>query len=142
VWKKNLLWLMVHFSYKIYQTAQCHAPEDGYVPMIFINYLHKLYVCNQCFWLRGVCMGSAAGGNNEEARRYRNWCWSCIYKTQNMAFYWVMGSAHSMQELNTNRRDCLCMYVWMNGWIDGCVWVCIYLKTFIYFSRRTLCIWM
>jgi len=53
-----------------------------------------------------------------------------------------MRSAHSMQELNMNRRDCLFMYVWMDGWIDGYVWVCIYLKPFIYFNRRTLCIWM
>jgi hypothetical protein len=93
-----------------------------------IIYLHKLYVCNQCFRLRGVYMGSAAGGNNEKARRYRLWCWSCIHKTQNTAFYWVMGSAHSMKELNTNRRDCLCMYVRMDGWIDW--WMCVGVLSF------------
>ena len=132
--KKILLWLMFHFS--IPDLPYCTMPRPrrwlcAYGVVIFINYM-----CYQCFWLKGVYVGSAAGGNNEEGRRYRNWCWSWIHRTRNVTFYWVMGSVHSMLELNTNRRDCLSLYVYMYGLMDGWMCVGVYLFKTIYIFQQ------
>jgi hypothetical protein len=175
--KKLLLWSRVHSF--IADLPGCAMPHPKrWLCACDLVYLHKLYVCNQCFWLRGINVGSATGGDNKEGIRRRNWCWSCVHKSKNVARYWVMDSVHSMQELNTNRRDCLCMYVCTYictyvctyvyilymyvhmyvylcvcvcmcvracvcayVWVDGCVWVCMYLKPFTCFIRRIWCIW-
>jgi hypothetical protein len=50
-----------------------------------------------------------------------------------------MDSVHSMQELNTNRRDCLCMYV--RTYVRMYVYICMYICVCVC-ARARMCWWM
>jgi hypothetical protein len=134
--KKILLWLIFHFS--VPDLPDCTMPRPRrWLCAYAVVYLHKLYVCNQCFWLRGVCVWEVPLvvimrreedteiGADPAFTKNKMWHFTELR---------VLCTA-CKNSLRIGEIVCLCMYIWMDWWMCVSVYLC---KTIYIFQWENL----